>query len=338
MIKAMKSDRKNLNYYSMLMTNGVDYISDWNEMMAVAYHYRPREVYFINKKIEFAWMVLDSSDNLVQWEQTDVDFDELQGLENTGNARIMAAPYGFNINPYKGNYALVSWTLHPDGRYFADEDGFGMTDDEEVKVYGIINGLCEVIIPFQPKLERVKEQFERYQTNDGTPNMAVITGIGIHGDEDLFIQNKDFAFTPSKAHEMLVNFEKSFNVTIITTCQDQCHEQAGSASVIHLLSEEPEKSLVRQAVETVRNADVIILLGCRATLQPLRNVLQYVRPSSRLYLCYYNDGEGKLPHLHNIVKAFAVSTFTTPEDGIDTVINHLRMFPLEDNRITSDTI
>lgn len=27
----------------------------------------------------------------------------------------------------------------PDGRYYMDEDGFGMTDDKEVEMYGYIN-------------------------------------------------------------------------------------------------------------------------------------------------------------------------------------------------------
>lgn len=29
--------------------------------------------------------------------------------------------------------------INPDGRYFADEDGYGMTDDEEITLVGYID-------------------------------------------------------------------------------------------------------------------------------------------------------------------------------------------------------
>ena len=38
--------------------------------------------------------------------------------------------------------------LYPDGRYFADEDGFGMEDNEELNVCCIMNDNLEVIRPF----------------------------------------------------------------------------------------------------------------------------------------------------------------------------------------------
>ncbi|MBO5741378.1 MAG: hypothetical protein J6R54_05315, partial [Bacteroidaceae bacterium] len=110
---------------------------------------------------------------------------------------------------------------------------------------------------------------------------------------------------------------------------DTCHEQAGSISVIHLLDEAPPKELLGQCVETVRTADICMLVGCRCTVQPLRNIMQYVKASSRLYLCYYNSGEGRMPRMHNLVRAFAVGTFSTPEEGIETVNRHLETFPLE---------
>lgn len=39
---------------------------------------------------------------------------------------------------------------YPDGRYFADEDGFGMEDNDEVTVYCVMNEDLEVIRPFAP--------------------------------------------------------------------------------------------------------------------------------------------------------------------------------------------
>ena len=38
--------------------------------------------------------------------------------------------------------------LYPDGRYFADEDGFGMKDNYEVNVCGVIDTECRVVVKF----------------------------------------------------------------------------------------------------------------------------------------------------------------------------------------------
>ena len=45
--------------------------------------------------------------------------------------------------------AQVSWQLNPDGRYYMDEDGYGMTDDEEVEIYGFIDTEGKVVVKFR---------------------------------------------------------------------------------------------------------------------------------------------------------------------------------------------
>lgn len=49
------------------------------------------------------------------------------------------AHYRFWVFPFTGNKAAVEWTVRPDGSYYADSDGFGMTDDEEITLHGFIN-------------------------------------------------------------------------------------------------------------------------------------------------------------------------------------------------------
>ena len=48
----------------------------------------------------------------------------------------------------KGLYR-VEWTVQPDGRYYADEDGYGMTDDEEIIIHGYIDAQARVIGKFK---------------------------------------------------------------------------------------------------------------------------------------------------------------------------------------------
>lgn len=49
------------------------------------------------------------------------------------------ARYRFWVFPFTGSKAAVEWTVRPDGSYYADSDGFGMTDDEEITLHGFIN-------------------------------------------------------------------------------------------------------------------------------------------------------------------------------------------------------
>ena len=43
------------------------------------------------------------------------------------------------IYRFKEGVAKVKWQLNPDGMYYMDEDGFGMTPDVEYNIYGFID-------------------------------------------------------------------------------------------------------------------------------------------------------------------------------------------------------
>ena len=69
------------------------------------------------------------------------------------------------IRQFKNGVAQVSWQLNPDGRYYMDEDGFGMTDDEEVEIYGFIDMEGKVLVKFRNiedygELEVMRKQAE----------------------------------------------------------------------------------------------------------------------------------------------------------------------------------
>lgn len=69
-----------------------------------------------------------------------------------GNAREKAIRYaGLNRwNDFKDGLCAISWMLYPDGRYFADSDGFGMEDTDEEVVYAIIDTDFNIVEPFRP--------------------------------------------------------------------------------------------------------------------------------------------------------------------------------------------
>lgn len=62
--------------------------------------------------------------------------------------------------------ASVEWQLIPDGRYWMDDDGYGMTSDIETPVYAMVDHDLNVLVKFQfigddySRLERMRTEAE----------------------------------------------------------------------------------------------------------------------------------------------------------------------------------
>lgn len=111
-----------------------------------------RQRFLINHKEKTAYELMDSSLTLKFIKAKDVDWNGVKTLENNQNAYSFSAYYQrFAVDPFKNGVALVTWTLYPDGRYFMDEDGFGMEDNDESVLYGFIDTHANVVVPFQAK-------------------------------------------------------------------------------------------------------------------------------------------------------------------------------------------
>ena len=97
---------------------------------------------------------LSTTDGELLVNDDDIDYDAIVKLcENgIGNARTKAIRYaGINRwDGFKDGLCAISWMLYPDGRYFADSDGFGMEDNDEEEVYAIIDTNLDVVKPFRP--------------------------------------------------------------------------------------------------------------------------------------------------------------------------------------------
>lgn len=111
-----------------------------------------RQRYLINHKEKTAYELMNSSLTLKFIEANEVDWEGVKTLENNHNAYTFSAYYQrFAVEMFKDGVALVEWTLYPDGRYFMDEDGFGMEDNEESVLYGFIDTHANVVVQFQAK-------------------------------------------------------------------------------------------------------------------------------------------------------------------------------------------
>lgn len=83
--------------------------------------------------------------------EDDIDWESLKNLPKDAQEEARALSFHFPsfIRSFKNGVAKVSWQLNPDGRYFMDEDGYGMTDDEEIEIYGFIDQNAKVVVKFK---------------------------------------------------------------------------------------------------------------------------------------------------------------------------------------------
>lgn len=111
-----------------------------------------RERFLVNHGDGTAYELMDRSLRLTFLTEKDVDWESVRTLENNRNAYSFSAYYQrFAVEKFKDGVALVEWTLYPDGRYFMDEDGYGMEDNDESVLYGFIDTHANVVIPFQAR-------------------------------------------------------------------------------------------------------------------------------------------------------------------------------------------
>ncbi len=108
-----------------------------------------RTRFLLNTKTQSACEIVGRDLTLKTFTPDDVDMENVGKFEYARNARNMTAHYMFTIYPFEDGVAYVSWTLHPDGMYFMDADGYGMEACEEETIGAYIDTDCRVLIPFQ---------------------------------------------------------------------------------------------------------------------------------------------------------------------------------------------
>ena len=101
--------------------------------------WKPR--FLLNHQTKCAYEFMDGNEHLVTVSYEDIDWDSIEKLPEKAQQRARSLSFRFPsfIHRFENGVAEVSWQLNPDGRYFMDDDGFGMTDDVEITVFGFID-------------------------------------------------------------------------------------------------------------------------------------------------------------------------------------------------------
>lgn len=139
------------------------YFSDLGEGMMQGREHGTRRIFLVNKNEREAWELVGPTGTFEHWNAVAVEICTAFDLPARAqrNAISTMANYYFGVNPFKDGVAYVQWTLQPDGRYYADSDGFGMTDDDEINVYAFIDKKAHVLVPFQPMDKSLRERYRK---------------------------------------------------------------------------------------------------------------------------------------------------------------------------------
>ncbi len=163
---------------------------------------------------------------------------------------------------------------------------------------------------------------------------------------------------PNKAHEILAELEKQFNIHIITQNVDDLHERAGSSSVLHLhgellkvrsvanekniihwktdlnLGDCDEKGnqlrphivwfgeavpLIEKAIEIVETADILVIIGTSLQVYPAAGLMNYVNQNVPVY--YIDPKPATIYDLPNKLKVLPLSAVEGMKIVKDELLN-----------------
>ena len=135
--------------------------NDLGEGMGVVYQlingwWKPR--YILNNNTKTAFEFMSRGQYLMTVKEEDIEWSTLKELPEDvqNNARTQFAMYPTFVEGFSNGVARVRWQINPDGRYWMDDDGFGMTSDVEVEIYGYINKEGKVVGKFRLPCEKDK--------------------------------------------------------------------------------------------------------------------------------------------------------------------------------------
>lgn len=239
-----------------------------------------KQRYLIDKRRHCAYEIMDSGMNFVHFTADDIDWDSLKNLSDRVKmrARNLSVIYPTFVGSFQYDVAEVSWQLNPDGRYFMDSDGYGMTDDEEVTLYGFIDREMNVLVKFQfiengsRDLNRLRREAE---AKKGIATSKICFPHPIRGDfeslQDAYdmLHRRAFGWNDNTLFEIVrcnTRFRNHFRkygsyALMAMILQDECLLTMNKASMTHLLKAAIHWPIAPYDIQCYNVCDRITVLG-----------------------------------------------------------------------------
>lgn len=132
--------------------------------------WKPR--FLIDDRHKCAYEFMDGDERLTTVTEDDIDWESLRGLSEKAieRAKSLSFHYPSFIYTFRKSVAEVCWQLNPDGYYFMDDDGYGMTNDEEINIYGYVDRTGKPVTKFRyvedtDELQKIRQQAEKVVTD-----------------------------------------------------------------------------------------------------------------------------------------------------------------------------
>jgi len=118
------------------------------------------EVSFVNQKTGESRQIVDNRGNIRNFPGI-VKADGW--TKKLTNERCLSPVVRFrtSFEKWDATRYIMLWQIQPDGRYWADEDGFGMENDEEIVLYSFIDQNGQFMGPFRIYCAGDKEYLSR---------------------------------------------------------------------------------------------------------------------------------------------------------------------------------
>ncbi|MBQ9311273.1 MAG: hypothetical protein IJ222_10505 [Bacteroidales bacterium] len=110
--------------------------------------WKPR--FLLDHRSKEAIEFLDRKERFIRFSEEDVDWESIRDVPADAYSRAKDGNAGFPtiVCRFEDGIAEVRWQINPDGYYYMDEDGYGMTDDEEIELVGAIDRTGKIVKRF----------------------------------------------------------------------------------------------------------------------------------------------------------------------------------------------
>lgn len=137
-----------------MLQNDTTTLSNAGENMGIVHDmvygdWKPR--YLLDFTAQCAYEFIGTDNCFVHITEDDIDWSTLKGVPEKAldRAHALFARFPTSIKKYEDGVAQVDWMINPDGMYYADSDGYGVTNDDEIELYGFIDHRGHVVVKFR---------------------------------------------------------------------------------------------------------------------------------------------------------------------------------------------